>query len=183
MGKASKRKQRLHKGTGVEKHPANDYGGQSPLYTKPAAVFIIILFIVSTGVYLNTLPNGFVYDDSIVVQENHRIKDIKYVPEILTTTRSVELANYYRPFPYLVYMFDYHIFGLNPRGFHLTSIILHGGVSIIVFLIAVFLLDKVKLRTSGSPKAFYILTPAFIASLLFAVHPINTETVAWVSGA
>src|SRR3989338_1071870 len=64
-------------------------------------IAIAILIIVSIGVYLNTLPNEFVYDDEYQVLENHWIRDVKYIPEIFLSDvrgfRGEGVSNYYRP--------------------------------------------------------------------------------------
>ena len=155
---------------------------------------IVIILIISIGVYLNTLPNEFVYDDEILVLQNKWIKDIRYLPKIffsdlwaLEGSKEV-FSNYYRPLIHIIYMIDYHIFGLKPWGFHLTNVIFHAGVSVLVFLIASILLGQILNPKSQilNPKSqipkSQILNPAFIAAILFAVHPIQTETVACVAG-
>src|SRR3989338_6977952 len=151
---------------------------------------IIILLIASIGVYLNTLPNEFVYDDETQVLENQWIRDVKHIPEIFLTdvwafAGEERLSNYYRPLMHMIYMIDYHIFGLKPWGFHLTTIIFHAGVTLLVHLIAFMLINQSQDLNSKSkilnPKS-QILSPAFIAALLFAAHPIHTEAVTWVGG-
>ena len=108
---------------------------------------IAILLIISIGVYLNALPNEFVYDDEVQVLENLWIRDTKYIPEIFLTNvwafiGEEFLSNYYRPLMHITYMIDYHIFGLKPWGFHLTSIIFHAGVTLLVHLIAFMLINQ-----------------------------------------
>lgn len=137
-----------------------------------------IILIASTGVYLNTLSNGFVYDDEAQVLNNHWIRNVKYIPEIFLSDvrgfRGEGVSNYYRPLMHIIYMVNYNISGLNPLGFHLTNIIFHTGVSVLVFLIASMLI----FQTTLTPRAWY----AFVAALLFATHPIHTEAVAWIGG-
>ena len=108
---------------------------------------IAILFIISIGVYLNALPNEFVYDDKYQVLENHWIRDAKYIPEIFLTNvwafvGEENLSNYYRPLMHIIYMINYHIFGFKPWGFHLTNILLHGGVSVLLFLLLSVLINQ-----------------------------------------
>src|SRR3989338_389902 len=108
---------------------------------------IVILIIVSIGVYLNTLPNEFVYDDEGQVLKNLWIKDIRNIPEIFLSNvwafiDKEYLSNYYRPLMHMIYMIDYYIFGLKPWGFHLTNIIFHAGVSVLVFIIASMLINQ-----------------------------------------
>ena len=78
---------------------------------------------------------------------------------------------------HFVYMLNYHLFGLNPWGFHLVNILFHCGVSILVFLVIRSLLPEH--RNLVSPA---YLSPPFIAAILFATHPIHTEAVTWIAG-
>jgi len=151
---------------------------------------IVIILIVSIGVYLNTLSNEFVYDDKTLVLKNHWIRDVKYIPEIfLTDTWAFKgegsPLNFYRPLMHIIYMIDYHIFGLKPWGFHLTNVLFHAGVSVLVFLIFSMLINQLRflnLKPKISNQKSEILSPAFIAALLFAAHPIHTEAVTCVAG-
>jgi hypothetical protein len=140
---------------------------------------IAVILIVSFGVYFNALFNGFVYDDLNYISENPWIKDIRHLPEIFTSSAWAfkDVSNYYRPLVNSIYMLDFHIFGLAPWGFHLTNVILHAGVSVLVFLLTALLIGRSQFPTDTNN-----LTLPFIAAILFAVHPIHTEAVAWVSG-
>jgi hypothetical protein len=145
-------------------------------------VSILIVFVVSLGVYANSLFNDFVYDDVPQVLENRWIRDTEYIPDILSKDvwafeREEGGWNYYRPLMYLVYMANYHVFGLRAWGFHLVNLLFHAGVSILVFLIIYALLTTWRLGKSSSP-----LGPSLAAALFFAAHPIHTEVVAWVAG-
>jgi tetratricopeptide (TPR) repeat protein len=144
-------------------------------------VQIIVVFLIAFGVYLNTLSNGFVYDDDAQVVENIWIKSIKYIPRIFLTDvwkfSGDATSSYYRPMMHVVYLMNYKIFGLSPWGFHLVNIILHAGVSVLVLFVARRLICAVRPADS-----FGFLTMPFLAGLLFAVHPIHTEVVAWVAG-
>jgi tetratricopeptide (TPR) repeat protein len=71
-------------------------------------------------------------------------------------------------------MLNYHIFGLNPWGFHFVTILFHAGVSVLVFHLIARLLKEQALR------GYFF--PTFVALALFATHPIHTEAVAWVGG-
>ena len=158
---------------------------------------IVIVIIASIGVYLNTLPNEFVYDDESLVLRNPWIKDVKYIPEIFLSDawafkEEGPPLNFYRPLVHIIYMIDYQVFGLKPLGFHLTTVLFHGGVSVLVFLIFSMLINQLgfsnlKFKTQNqksqiSNQKSEILSPAFIAALLFAIHPIHTEAVTCVAG-
>jgi tetratricopeptide (TPR) repeat protein len=164
---------------------------------------VILVLIVSCIVYLNTVTNGFVYDDIYQVVKNPWITNVKYVPDIFLKKTwgftGVGSSNYYRPMMLLLYMFDYYVFGLKSWGFHLTNICFHSGTAVLVFLIAWRLFEELERGRSNLPvipgsaaetrlRVFALFTSndsrsfAFLAALLFEVHPIHTEAVAWIAG-
>jgi tetratricopeptide (TPR) repeat protein len=144
---------------------------------KPAA---IIILAVSFGVYCNVLFNGFVYDDEYLLVQNPLMRDARHIPEIFLSDiwafKFEGEGNYYRPMFHLFYMADYHIFGLRPWGFHLTKILLHMGSSLFVFLMASTLINCYGGGNTGT-KTYKEYIP-FAAALLFATHPINSESIA-----
>jgi tetratricopeptide (TPR) repeat protein len=71
-------------------------------------------------------------------------------------------------------MLQYRMFADNPMGYHLTNVIVHAIVAIVVF----FLVGSFLKQVFGKEQ----ILAAFLASLLFAVHPVHTEPVAWISG-
>lgn len=145
---------------------------------------LLIIVCLSSAAYFNTLFNGFVYDDRVQIVMNQWIKNIKYIPDIffrnvwgfteLEGVVTKGISNYYRPLMHTIYMLTYFIFGLQPWGFHLVNIIIHTGISILIFLIASSLLKKYQ-------TTHYFLPP-LIAAVWFATHPIHTEVVAWIAG-
>lgn len=143
---------------------------------------ILILLLVSFAVYFNALSGEFVYDDNYQIVDNPWIKDITNIPTIFSESvwsfqSKTSISNYYRPLMFIVYMLNYHIFGLKPWGFHLVNILFHCGASVLVFLvIRKFLADR---RVTASSV---YLSPPFIAALLFVSHPIHTEVVTWIAG-
>lgn len=162
---------------------------------RTTACLAAIVLMASIGVYLNSLENAFVYDDMGQVLENRWITDIHFARDIFTSNvwsfgpRTV--SNYYRPMMHLIYMFNYYVFGLTPRGFHLVNVAFHAANSLLVFVVAKRLLaacfasegDRTLAASSHSqPSSLYQSLPAFAASLLFAAHPVHTEAVAWVAG-
>ena len=149
------------------------------------SIAITIILIVSFGVYANTLFNGFVYDDVFQVLKNEWIKDVRNIPKILFSNvwsfmeKPVPI-NYYRPTMHFIYMADYYLFEFKPWGYHLTNIIIHSINCLMVFLIAITLLNKAESITQKHD--YKILNFALIAATFFAVHPVNTEPVAWIAG-
>lgn len=163
---------------------------------------LVIILVVCFVVYFNALFNGFVYDDRGQILENNWITNLSNIPEVFSKSvwafrKGTTVSNFYRPLMHVVYMFDYHIFGLNPWGFHLINICFHAGVSMLVFLITAALLRQ-STSNSASPSFARdnpqiqslakgeiregLLSPPFVAAMLFAVHPIHTEAVTWIAG-
>jgi len=155
---------------------------QKHLSSPLAAILTII--VITFGVYANSLGGNFVYDDLSQIAKNPWIQDIRHIPDILLSQAwgfEGASSNYYRPLAFLIYMVDYHLFGFDPWGFHLTNVLMHTGVSVLVFITAmrIFQLDSGQTITREFPSQ-QVLWP-LIAALLFATHPINSEPVTWIS--
>lgn len=126
-----------------------------------------LLLVLSLLLYWNTLHHQFVnFDDTSLVVKNRYIKSLSI--ENLKAIFTPGVVGAYQPFRTLSYAIDYHFWKLNPTGYHLTNILCHAVNTLFVFLIA-YVLSKHLLLAS-------------LAALLFAVHPIHVEAVAWVSG-
>ena len=139
---------------------------------------LLAIVVASFAVYFNALSNGFIFDDVPQVVNNPWIRDFRYLPTIFSTEvwgfKGVGVSNYYRPLIHVAYMIAYHLFGLSTVGFHAINVLVHAGVSVLVFLITFKLLAR-----TGSATPFL---PAVLAALMFVVHPIHTEAVTWIAG-
>jgi protein O-mannosyl-transferase len=142
---------------------------------------LLLVCLCAFAVNANTLLNDFVYDDVSQVLDNNWITNVKYLPDIFshdaTHANALGVSNYYRPAMNVVYMASYYLFGgLKPWGFHLVNILFHAGVAMLVFLTARELLRDEK----GLISRPFFSVP-LVAALIFAVHPANSEVVAWVA--
>lgn len=128
-----------------------------------------ILFIVAFLTYLPSFNNQFVWDDEQFIYKNEFVKqfDLKKILISNTIAGSGHNSNYYRPITSLSFAFDHAIWGLNPIGFHLSNTLLHIGAGLIIFKI----LQKLKLKKQQ----------AFLISLIFLIHPIQTEAVVYAN--
>jgi len=140
---------------------------------KPKYCYIIIA-VFSFLVFYNTLSNDFVFDDESVVQGYEAIRNLNSIPKFFTAQEGFHkvIGNYYRPVVYTSYTIDYAIWGLNPKGFHLTNNLVNLIASLFLFGILSQLFRKYK---------FGILA-SLIGTLIFTAHPVHTEAVSWVSG-
>lgn len=127
-----------------------------------ALACIILLTCIA---YYPSIHGGFVWDDEGYILKNHLVKQMSLQGLKQAFTR-FSLGNYH-PLVILSYSWEYFFFGLNPLPYHVINIILHLINCILVF---VFLLSLTK-----------SVPVAFIVGLLFGIHPLHVESVAWIS--
>ncbi len=135
----------------------------TPLWLRPVPV-VLFLGALALLIYLNSLQNEFVFDDRPLIVNYPRIKSLQNLPKIL----GFHARAAYRPLRTASFAVDYFLFGPNPAGFRAVNITLH-----VLNGALVFFLFRTLLR---SPL------PALLGAILFVVHPIQTESVAYVSG-
>ncbi len=174
--------------TGRERSAAGAVADAAAKKTLPAVIAIVA---VISAIYGNALFNGFVYDDIPQVLENKWITSIRYLPDMFSgSVHSFQTdsgLNYYRPIMHVLYLFSHSVFGLAPWGFHLVNVLFHAGVSILVYLILLQLVEQpstalVPPRSLPGRENSWLLSMPFAAAMLFATHPIHTEAVTWVAG-
>src|SRR5574341_1373634 len=134
-------------------------------------IHILIIAGFGTTFYINSLDNFFFWNDWTLIIENFLIKDWRNLPEIFTSAFWKPLIGepnqIYRPLSLLSFMADFNLWRLNPWGYHLTNIILHVLNSVMSYFLM---------------RAYVSQTTALSGSVLFAVHPIHTEAVTYISG-
>ncbi len=136
----------------------------------------ILLLIISAGtafgMYWNALSNNLIWDDPIVLERQVSAflsaKDIFFPPQGIPEFG----GHYYRPLVILSFIIDKVIWRDSPFGFHLSVVIFHAVNTLLVFFLSRAFLKKYE----------YGNLAALISSLLFAVHPIHTESVDWIAG-
>lgn len=84
---------------------------------------------------------------------------------------------HYYPLTWLSFAADYALWGLNPFGFHLANILLHAANAAMTFLI----FQKLLLHVRPGRDADSLKAPAALGALLFSVHPLRVESVAWIT--
>ncbi len=120
----------------------------------------LLAFVVAFLAYLSTLGHGFVFDDMSLILQNPHVTELRW-GDILSTSE-------YRPVRTLTYALNYLIGGANPFGYHLLNVVLHAVNAVLVYFL--FL-------------TWSRMTPiAFVGALIFALHPVQTAAVAYVSG-
>jgi hypothetical protein len=156
-------------------------------------VWLVALFIafITLLIYLPALQNDFVnWDDPQYIYKNTHIQfiDINFLKWMFTSF----YASNWHPLTWLSHAIDYAIWGLNPMGHHLTSIIFHGLNTFLVVLLIIRLvnygtppiLPLVKGGLRGGTKGGEYYTPlsaGAVTGLLFGIHPLHVESVVWIS--
>jgi len=130
----------------------------------PAHLFAMALVVVTMALYLPTLGAGFAWDSKIQVQYDSFIHDLQNLPAVLSLrVLGMDVIDFNRPTQLLSLMADAALWGKHPFGYHLTSVLLHAAVTVLLFTFC---------RRLTSTWC------AFAAALLYAVHPVNCEAVA-----
>jgi protein O-mannosyl-transferase len=140
---------------------------------------VIIIFFVTLAVYANTLNNQFTnWDDTNLIVNNELIRslDLKNIKAIF----DFRAQGTYQPVRVLSYAIDYHFWKFNPVGYHIHSILLHAFASIMLYLGLLRIIPGIR----GMEQAEHAIVQyaAFFTALVFAVHPLSTEAVTWLSG-
>ncbi|HWR57559.1 MAG TPA: tetratricopeptide repeat protein [Thermodesulfovibrionales bacterium] len=134
------------------------------------------LAVVTFLVFLPALQNDFVnYDDLHYVVENPNIRTLN--PAFLKWAFIDSQAIMWHPLAWLSHALDYAVWGINPSGHHLSSIVLHGVNTALVFWLVMRLIESGGRSGSGPVN----LAMAAITALLFGLHPLRVESVVWIS--
>lgn len=137
--------------------------------TPKSIVFLIIIAIIiaTLAAYWPMRSNGFVeFDDAVYITNNPNITG-GITPQSFTWAFTKSYASNWHPLTWLSHMLDYRLFGLNPLGHHLVGLLIH--------ILNALLLFWIMYALTGS-----IWPGAFVAAV-FALHPLQVESVAWAA--
>jgi tetratricopeptide (TPR) repeat protein len=135
---------------------------------RGAAVAVLLATLLA---FARTLAYDFVWDDALLIQRSQRLQQWTSLPAVLGShfwSEVHEGSHYYRPLVSLSFFLDVQAWGFNPMGFHLTNLLAHLATALAVLALA--------RRLTGSVLA------AAVAGVAFALHPIHTESVTFISG-
>ncbi|HEY2760078.1 MAG TPA: tetratricopeptide repeat protein [Pirellulales bacterium] len=120
-----------------------------------------MLVAIVCGIYYPSLGGGFLLDDDLLITQNKLIHQPHGLWKIWFTTEPTD----YWPLTNSVFWLEWRLWGNSPNGYRITNLVLH--IADVLLLWAVL----ARLAIPG----------AFLAALLFAVHPVNVESVAWIA--
>ncbi|HTY17349.1 MAG TPA: tetratricopeptide repeat protein [Myxococcota bacterium] len=120
------------------------------------------LALLAVAVYAPVRSAGFVWDDDVYVTQNATLRTLSGLARIWLVPGSV--PQYY-PLVHTTFWLEYHLWGLDPVGYHAVNVLLHAASAVLLWRLLV------RLRVPGG----------WTASAVFAVHPVMVESVAWIT--
>ena len=140
---------------------------KTDLNLRSDLLICLFLIVITLGVYWQVNQFDFInYDDNLYVTENPYVKtgvSFDGIQWAFTTN----LTGNWHPLTWFSHMLDVELYGMNPGAHHLTNLLLHALTTLLLFLV-------LKQMTGE-------LWPSSFVAALFAIHPLNVESVAWIS--
>lgn len=131
------------------------------LFARPA-VCIGFIALVTLAAYAPLWRAAFIWDDDNYVTRNLTLRSAEGLRQIWFDTQAT--PQYY-PLAFTSFWIEYHLWGLAPLGYHVVNVLLHAGCAVLIWRILLLL---------NVPGALF-------AALLFALHPLHVESVAWIT--
>ena len=154
---------------GKSHHKATEPGigpaAEPPLVIRPAytTLFTVTALLVLTALaYVPAARCGYIWDDEQYVVDNTTLRSLAGLKQIWLDPKAT--PQYY-PMVHTTYWLEYHIWQLDPAGYHVVNIALHAIAAILLWRILVFL----------------NIPAAALAAAIFAIHPVHVESVAWIT--
>jgi len=123
---------------------------------------VLLLVAMVSVVYLPAVRGAFLWDDDQNVTDNYLLRDVEGLKRIWLEPKA--LYQYY-PVVFSVFWVGYHLWGLDPTGYHVVNLLIHAANAVVVW--GIFR----KLKIPG----------AWFGAAIFAVHPVHVESVAWIT--
>ncbi|HEY4283175.1 MAG TPA: tetratricopeptide repeat protein, partial [Chthoniobacterales bacterium] len=123
---------------------------------------VAALVVIEMAAYWPALNAGFIWNDDDYLTGNQTSGDLSGLRDIWF---KIGRDRFYYPLVQTISWLEYHIWGLNPFGYHLANVLLHALTAILVWRV---------LRQLAVPGAL-------LAAALFALHPVQVESVAWIA--
>jgi protein O-mannosyl-transferase len=128
----------------------------------PAYIWAGLIVVITLLAYIPVLRGGFIWDDDDYITENQELRSLAGLGRIWTEPAA---SPRYYPLVFTGFWTEYHLWELRPFGYHLVNVLLHAANAVLIWKILE------RLRIPG----------AWLAGLVFALHPVNVATVAWVT--
>src|SRR5215212_4187850 len=148
-------------------------------HSPPLRLVPLLVAAATFVAFLPTLGNEFVsWDDDANFVDNPYYRGLGWAQ--LRWMWTTFHMGHYVPLSWMTLGLDYLLWGMNPVGYHLTNLLLHTVNAVLLYFVA-----RRVLRLAGvagpSTSGLAVSLPPAVAALLFAVHPLRVESVAWVT--
>jgi len=121
-----------------------------------------LLLLITLLAYIPAIQGGFVWDDDRYLTENQTLRSLEGLKKIWVNPNST--PQYY-PLVFSTFWLEYRLWGLRPTGYHLVNVLLHAVSTLLLYRLLLYL----------------NLPGAWLAAAVFALHPVQVESVAWVT--
>jgi cytochrome c-type biogenesis protein CcmH/NrfG len=123
---------------------------------------VILIVACTLAAYSPAFRYGFIWDDDVHITKNPVLSQPDGLTRIWLDTKAT--CQYY-PLTFSLFYLEHRLWGLNPLGYHVVNVLLHAGNALLLWSV---------LRRLGVPGGW-------VAAMLFALHPVEVESVAWVT--
>ncbi len=152
---------------------------------KKHTLNVVLLLMLTTALFINTLQNSFVWDDQDLIVKDTSVHSLKYVPRIFSVSYWLNppsgASGEYRPVSTFTFAVDHALWGLSPAGYHATNLLLHALNVLLVYLLVLMLGGALSGKDPLSEeKQSPLILLAFLSAVLFAAHPVHVESIAWI---
>lgn len=138
-----------------------------------------LILSLTVGAFLPALKNGFVsWDDDEVLVQNPYYRGLGWTQ--LSWMFTTFYMGHYQPLSWVTFALDYLLWGTEPLGYHLTSLLIHAVNAVLFYFVALRLL-ALGFSVPATPKDLSLQVAAGFAALVFAIHPLRVESVAWAT--
>src|SRR6059058_1354082 len=155
---------------------------REPVVHTPAPGWVlwlvpVLIALVTVAAFLPALQNQFVsWDDAENFLDNPHYRGLGWSQlHWMWTTH----LGHYIPLTWMTLGLDYLLWGMNPVGYHLTSLLLHAANAVVFFFVVRRLLARAL--PSPSEHGYALAVSSGVAALVFAIHPLRVESVAWAT--
>lgn len=149
----------------------------------PRLGILLTALAVATAVFVLFLPalgNGFVsWDDEKNFVQNSHYRGLG-LDQLRWMWTTIHLGHYV-PLSWMTLGLDYTLWGMNPTGYHLTNVVLHAVNATLVYFLALRVLSAAGVGDASSRDEKMRIGAAVVAALIFALHPLRVESVAWIT--
>jgi hypothetical protein len=136
---------------------------------------LILVAMAPVIVFHRALVNGFVWDDYFNFVINHDYRGLGWT-ELSWMFNSAQLSHWI-PITWLTLGFDYLLWGMSPAGYHLTNLVFHSANACVFYLVA----GRLLRAAVPAIEVIALQAGSLASALFFAVHPLRTESVVWIT--